>query len=70
MAFKLEQMNVINSRQYEQLFNLNVSDKYKSVVLSSFTFDQFRLSKYMECKKVFNNDRKLWHLSIRIRQRS
>ena len=70
LAFKLEQMNIINSRQYEQLFNLNVSDKYKSLVLSSFTFDQFILTKYLECINVFNSDRKLWHLSIRIRQRS
>ena len=70
LAFKLEQMNIINSRQYEQLFNLNVSDKYKSLVLSSFTLSQFILSKYLECINVFNSDRKLWHLSIRIRQRS
>ena len=67
MAFKLKQMNVINSRQYEQIFNLNVSDKYKSLVISSFTFDRFIISKYMKCKNVFNSDRKLWHLSIRIR---
>ena len=68
MAFKLEQMNVINSRQYQQIYNLNVSDKYKSLVLSNFIFKKFGIYIYLQCKNLFDSDRKWWHLSIRIRQ--
>ena len=70
MAFKLEQVNVINSRKYEQIYNLNVSDKFKSQVLSAFVFYKFWIREYLQYKKLFDSDRKWWHLSIRFRQRS
>ena len=69
MAFQLEQMNVINSREYEQILNFSISDKYKSLVLSSFSLKRFSIRWiYLECKNFFSSDRKLWHLSIRMRQ--
>ena len=69
MALKLKQSNVITSRQYEHLFKFDISDKYKSLVLSSFTLEKLKQkSYYWECKKLFNRDRKLWHLSITMRQ--
>ena len=70
MAFKLQQMNLINSRKYKQILHLNVSDKCKSLVLSVFLFYKLRISEYLQCKNIFDSDRKWWHLSIRIRQRS
>ena len=70
MAFKLEQMNVLNPWEYQLIYNLNVSDKYKSLVLSVLVFDIFAVYKYLRCKNLFDSDRKLWHLSISIRQRS
>ena len=70
MAFKLEQMDLLNSRKYQMIYNLNVSDKYKSLVLSNFIFKYFGTYIYLQCKNLFDSDRKWWHLSIRIRQAS
>ena len=69
MAFKLKQMDLISSSEYQLLFHLNISVKFKSLVLLCLIFQKFSSqSTYLEYKNFFSSDRRLWHLSIRMRQ--
>ena len=71
MALELKNRNIIPQFHYDYLSNLNNSAKHKSLVLFNYVMDAI----INECPNTnedfhafLNNDRKLWHLSLRIRQ--
>ena len=71
MILKLTQKNVVTSVEYEHLSNLNISDKYKSLILVSSIFENINSNiAYSEYKEFLDSDRTLWHLSTRMSQTS
>ena len=68
MAFELKERNLISSMQYQILSNLSINDKHKSWLLIDFISEHS--DSVDDLMDIFSNDRRLWHLSIRLSQRS
>ena len=69
MALKLKDRNILPQNDYDYLSHLNISDKHKSLLLIDNILDAIRKRDTNEEFHAFlNNDRKLWHLSLRMRQ--
>ena len=69
MALELRDRNILTQFDYECLSNLSISDKHKSLVLFNYIMHAITTRTTDEELHAFlNNDRKLWNLSIRMRQ--
>ena len=69
VAFKLKEMYVISYNLYAIFSNLRITDKHKCLLLCQHIFAYLDIkSMYIEYKQFWSNDRRLWHLSLRMSQ--